>query len=198
MALITPNFKEIQDQYNEWANTYEQDAKDWSYSSPKKIAERLKRYLKPEMKMVDLGCGTGLNGPEYNDLELTLVGIDSSQKMLKKAKQKGYQIVQGDIGKTPFKDNQFDASICITVLENFPDICPYVQEMARIVKPSGIITFTVACSQIEGLYRNSKKQLKEILSKCNLKELELFKFLSHKEDRIKPIYFWAAINLNSK
>ncbi len=56
MSIITPDFKEIREQYDEWASTYEQDAKDWSYSTPKKIAERLKGYLKPkQVKLNFLG-----------------------------------------------------------------------------------------------------------------------------------------------
>jgi predicted TPR repeat methyltransferase len=39
-------------------------------------------------RTVDLGCGTGLCGVEFRDLTETLIGIDLSDKMIVKAKEK--------------------------------------------------------------------------------------------------------------
>lgn len=53
---------DIKEQYHDWAETYDSDAKGRSYSTPKKIAEKLKHNLKIGSSIIDLGCGTGLNG----------------------------------------------------------------------------------------------------------------------------------------
>jgi len=191
--------RELKEQYDEWAPTYDRDACRWGYCTPWKVERRLTPHLKNGMNVVELACGTGLNGIRYQYLDLNLVGVDVSAKMLEKAsKSCGYLAVQADMGRTPFKDSSFDASLCTTALEHFPDIRPYLLEMKRIVKPNGIIAFTVAHSQIRGLNRVPRKELVQILADCKIKEIEILKIFSHFDQGEDSIYFWSTIGNNTK
>lgn len=45
----------------------------------------------------------------------------------------------GDITKTKFKENTFDAISCLSVIEHGVDLRQYFREMSRILKPGGIL-----------------------------------------------------------
>ena len=45
----------------------------------------------------------------------------------------------GDLTKTEFCDNTFDAIVCLSVIEHGVDIDAYLQEMSRILKPGGVL-----------------------------------------------------------
>jgi ubiquinone/menaquinone biosynthesis C-methylase UbiE len=192
--------KELEEHYDNWAETYDKDADDWSYKAHDKIVHRLWKndiYLL-EKRVIDLACGPGRHAIRYFLPSGFKVGVDISRKMLKEAKFWTYQPVQADIKRVPFKDSSFDASMCVTALEHFPDIRPYLKEMKRIVKTNGTIIFTVPCTQIEGLYRTSKGKLERMLRECRIETIDMFKFLSHYQEREYPVFVWATIGKNTK
>lgn len=45
----------------------------------------------------------------------------------------------GDITKTNFKKNTFDAISCLSVIEHGVELHPYFKEMSRILKPNGVL-----------------------------------------------------------
>jgi len=45
----------------------------------------------------------------------------------------------GDITKTDFRENTFDAVSCLSVIEHGVDLDAYFREMSRILKPNGIL-----------------------------------------------------------
>jgi ubiquinone/menaquinone biosynthesis C-methylase UbiE len=47
---------------------------------------------------------------------------------------------QGDAQALPFADGSFDRVVCQMVLMFFPDRSAAVREMARVVRPGGIVT----------------------------------------------------------
>lgn len=189
--------KEIKEDYKGWAPTYDRDACKWKYTGPEKLAERLKPYLKERMKLVDLCCGTGLNGMQHKDLGLDITGVDYSMEMLEEAKKKGcYKLlVKADASRTPFRTNSFDALVCATALEYYSDKEPFIKEISRIVKPEGIIGILTYCTK-NGQHIIPKSKLEELLAKHNITILEMSRILSHLEESKKPIYSWLTIGLN--
>ena len=49
------------------------------------------------------------------------------------------QYQYGDLTKTAFDDNSFDAITCLSVIEHGVDIDAYLKEMSRILKPGGML-----------------------------------------------------------
>lgn len=90
---------------------------------------------------LDLGCGTGwmqevLSSKNYRR---RIVGIDISEGMLRFARQKHIPVVLGDAKKIPFRDSCFDGVIAKGVLHHLPAIAAAVSEIARILKPGGLV-----------------------------------------------------------
>ena len=61
------------------------------YKGPEQIGAALAPLLRPEaaLDVLDLGCGTGLCGPVLRPYARRLVGIDLSERMLAKARERG-------------------------------------------------------------------------------------------------------------
>lgn len=45
----------------------------------------------------------------------------------------------GDLTRTPYRDGQFDAVTCLSVIEHGVDLGKYFTEMARIIRPGGLL-----------------------------------------------------------
>ncbi len=77
--------------YDDWAGTYDTEhAQKTGYVYPDAVACRFLELAGPEDSPVaDLGCGTGLAGLAFADLELAIDGFDVSQGMLDQARAKG-------------------------------------------------------------------------------------------------------------
>jgi methionine biosynthesis protein MetW len=128
------------------------------YSGLKKFRKRhdQNRYIIAEKlinqgdKFLDLGCGDGdmihLLENKFNKL----YGVDVSPSRIKRAKIETKKIFPNKINKfkfsesnldksLPFQDNFFDVITCLAVIEHVYDIFSLVEEMHRVLKPSGYI-----------------------------------------------------------
>ncbi len=96
-------------------------------------------------KILDAGCGPGTYGIMLAQAGNEVVGVEISpggvQVANQRAKQKGVNFTArvGDLEKLPFPDNTFDICFCGWVLHHFPDINASVAELARVLKPGGMI-----------------------------------------------------------
>lgn len=79
----------------------------------RETAKRLVEFVKPEGKVLDLGCGTGFVSESLSP-ECSSVGVDISEKMVYIYRQKFGRGIVGDAECLPFKNRSFDY-----VLSNF-------------------------------------------------------------------------------
>ena len=147
-TLHVSNLDELGDLYKNW-DDYENDVIQLAgYVGHIVTTEALIRYLKnKEAKILDAGCGTGLVGDIlYNKDYKNIVGVDFSKEMLNRALKKNvYESLSlCDLTqKIEFEDNSFDAIVCAGTFT-----CGHVgpealNEMIRITKNDGYISFTV-------------------------------------------------------
>ncbi len=64
-------------------------------------------------------------------------GIEISAPAVEYAKQKGLDVIQGDVRQMPYLDGSFDLVTCLHVLEHCPEPEKAMAEMWRCVKPGG-------------------------------------------------------------
>ena len=60
--------------------------------------------------LLDLGCGTGQYAAALAELGWTVTGVDVSEDMLRRAREKGVNAVRADATDLPFEDASFDAA----------------------------------------------------------------------------------------
>lgn len=100
---------------------------------------------KPDDLVLEVGVGTGLNLPLY-PRHCRVVGIDLSEKMLKKAKEKVSEremkhvaLSLMDAANMPFPDDTFDHALATYVISAVPDPLRVLLEMKRVCKKGGHI-----------------------------------------------------------
>ncbi len=87
----------------------------------KRVWPETREFLKSRYGLIlDLGCGSGRN---FEQVKGKTVGLDFSENMLKFARQAAEEkkinasLVAGDAICLPFRNNIFDAAICISTLQ---------------------------------------------------------------------------------
>ncbi|MGH3127903.1 MAG: bifunctional demethylmenaquinone methyltransferase/2-methoxy-6-polyprenyl-1,4-benzoquinol methylase UbiE [Gaiellaceae bacterium] len=93
----------------------------------------------PGDRVLDACCGTGDLAVEAERRGGRVVGLDFSEKMLERARQKSGAIewVQGDALALPFADGEFDAATVGFGVRNLADLEGGLRELARVLKPEG-------------------------------------------------------------
>ena len=129
----------------------------------------LMKYLDIKEKdlVLDLGCSEG-----YTTFEIAktsnVVGMDISLLRFNvryiSEKQKNSRFMLSDATKLPFKDNSFDKILMSSVLQMIENDKQVLSEIKRILKPSGVLAFSVPTRYmlISRIYNN--KILINILS----------------------------------
>lgn len=124
------------------------------------------RYLRlpKNARLLDLGCGTGLELDEILPLNPTLeiTGIDMSQQMLEKLMEKHSEAADrikticGDYFEAPFGQACFDAAVSVQTMHHF-DIPMTVEHQREILLKAGFKkvehVYNVGCTSILIAYK---------------------------------------------
>jgi ubiquinone/menaquinone biosynthesis C-methylase UbiE len=95
-------------------------------------------------RVLEVAIGTGLNLAHYPD-EVQLTGLEWSPAMLDIARHRAGQVGravdlrQGDAQALEFPDAAFDTVVCTFSLCAIPDDQKAVAEMARVLRPGGLL-----------------------------------------------------------
>lgn len=95
-------------------------------------------------RLIDIGCGPGVYSVEFGKRGAIVVGLDISRKMLEKAKSSAevtnakLALHKADAHFLPFVDGSFDIAVLILTILN----ARMVQEVARVLKPGGLLLFS--------------------------------------------------------
>lgn len=134
-------------------------------------------FLEGHKRILDVGCGTGLILPELAPSAEIIVGIDLSPDMLSRAKERAGNValISADADWLPFRDESFDATLAVTLLQNMPAPMHTVHELVRVTEFGGIVVMTSL------RHKHSSDQLEFWAKSANLKPLQAGK-ISDSED----------------
>jgi ubiquinone/menaquinone biosynthesis C-methylase UbiE len=103
--------------------------------------------VRPGDRVLDLACGTGLNFSHLRALvgeTGRVVGVDLSPRMLEVADRliasrgwKNVEVREADAAHLPFPEASFDRAICSFALNIIPDYRRAIQDIRRVLVPSG-------------------------------------------------------------
>lgn len=85
--------------------------------------------------LVDVGCGTGSYAAALAELSWTVTGVDVSEDMLRRAREKGVDAVRADAATLPFEDATFDAAVSVFTHTDVDDFSGLVREVVRVLRP---------------------------------------------------------------
>jgi len=138
--------REVAQRYDGWARTYDDDLTSWSYQAPTVVADIVLAHASAR-SVLDVGCGTGLVGRALRDRGYAgrLVGLDLSHESLDIARQGGAYdaLEQADLQqRLAAADDSHDAVVCVGVMTYLPDVEAVWRELARVVRPEGLVVVT--------------------------------------------------------
>lgn len=131
--------KNIQKAYDEWAEIYDSNknpTRDLNYQTIRKAQLDL-----AGKKVLEIGCGTGLNTEYLAQHAEKVIAVDISEEMLQKARQRvdadNVYFETADITKNWQFSESFDSVVANLVLGHIEDLSHVFAEAYRILNPKG-------------------------------------------------------------
>jgi ubiquinone/menaquinone biosynthesis C-methylase UbiE len=100
--------------------------------------------------ILDVGCGRAIDGARLWQKGAQVVGLEPSHVMIARAKEhlsRGnarVALAQGIGENLPFRPNSFDKVMCKGALDHFFSPSKTIEEIARVLKPSGEMIISIA------------------------------------------------------
>lgn len=102
--------------------------------------------LKPEDRVLDVACGSGIVLCEFAKKAKSAIGIDITTSMIEQAKKRQAEMKLanitwdiGDVESLPYKSNSFSVVVTRYSFHHFLNPKEVLEEMYRVCKPSGRI-----------------------------------------------------------
>lgn len=153
-SAVSPG--ELERAYDVWAATYDHDmTEDLGWGGPEEAAKVLAERVSIAAPVLDFGAGTGLVGQSLHARGFTRVSAaDLSREMLARAEARGVYAslhqVRAD-ALLPFGDDQFEGLVSVGVLTQAHAAPDCMREWVRVVRPGGVVVFTLRPDLAEAL-----------------------------------------------
>lgn len=162
--------------------------------------------VQPDERILEVGVGTGLALPMY-PRHCRIVGIDLSEGMLAKAKEKAevhnldhVQLHRMDAGAMEFTDDSFDTVVAAYVVTAVPDYRKVVNEMIRVCRPGGRIIMLNHFSNGNKVIAAVEKVISPLTKHLGWRtDLSLNTVLEGtsleiaRKQQVNPLRFWALV-----
>jgi len=134
---------------------FERVAGDWdqmrlSYYD-ERVIERMAEVSDADsgMTVADVGIGTGFVAAGIAPRVARVLAVDNSPAMLEMARKNlaelgvsNVELLEGDVAALPLEDASVDAAFANMVLHHAQDLAAMLAEMARVVRPGGVVAVT--------------------------------------------------------
>jgi predicted TPR repeat methyltransferase len=122
-----------------------------AYQTPAVMDASIRKWQAPEaVDTLDLGCGTGLCGPYLRTYSRSLTGVDLSERMLDKARQRGlYDHLEcAEVSAfLALRRNEFDLIVAADVFVYVGDLTVVFTLAHHALRPNGYFCFSAEASE---------------------------------------------------
>ena len=138
---------------------FDRVASDWDTMRiayyDERVIDRLADFaeLTPDMVVADVGTGTGFVAAGIAPRVERVIAIDISERILDVARRNldqlgiaNVELREGDVTALPLADDSVDAAFANMVLHHAEDPAAMLTEMARVVRPGGVVAI---CDEVE-------------------------------------------------
>src|SRR6056297_933947 len=109
-------------------------------------------YLKPEMRVLEVGCGTGTTALHHAPFVKEYIATDIAREMIRIAEQKrsdngvtNVTFSVGTINSAREEKQQFDAVLGLNVLHLLPDWRTQIETIYRLLPAGGLFVTSTTC-----------------------------------------------------
>lgn len=148
---------------NLWAPDYAEKWGTYANTSHQQFIQKFLNHLKLHSTILDAACGAGRYMPFLLEAEHSVIGVDQSQGMLARAKERFPNVQMEKIGLQEMSYTQvFDGIICMDALEH---VCPedwtrVLHNFHQALKPQGYLYFTVEIAdagEVEDAFQQARQ-----------------------------------------
>lgn len=189
-AEFSPEY--VRDLFDAFADSFESSLKKLDYRVP----DLLKAALADEksgLRVLDAGCGTGLNGAFLKTLAKPLTGIDLSSEMIEKAREKNLYDTLETADAVDYMNSHsaaFDLIVLADVACYFGDLTPLLTSAANGLDDGGKLFLTVEenldgqtfALQPTGRYTHGESAVRDALNRAGLRMVSLTRDTLRTED----------------
>lgn len=137
------------------------------------LIHKFTTMIPPASTILDAGCGVGRDLEIFSGAGFNTIGLDLCQNMVELARQHSpnSQIIHGDMRNIPLPSDSVDGVWACASLVHlaFQDTIVAIREIARVVRPGGLIFISV--KKGEGSARSDDGRLFVFFSQYHVKEL---------------------------
>jgi len=169
----------------EYRKMYELEDRYWYFQGRKDIIAGLLRQILPKdkrpLRVLDVGCGTGLMLGKLKSMGYDPVGVDLHSLSMQYCRKRGTQkLLQADVTHLPFINDSFDLILALDLIEHVQQDRALLKEFYRICAPGGRVLITVPAHPFlwsehdEALHhyrRYRKKPFLQMLKDCGFAPL---------------------------
>ena len=127
--------------YEEYYHEGNLNVPDFVHKRLDEIFAEYEPYRK-EGRFLDVGFGSGVMMQAAARAGWTPMGQEISRKAAEHARAQGFEVFCGELADARYPDNHFDVIACSEVLEHVPDPRSLAAEMARLLRPGGLLWAT--------------------------------------------------------
>ena len=174
-------------------------------------ASLFKLYVKPEMKVMDAGCGSGIFSIYLALNKCIVIGVDGSEKMIELC-EKNNQANNLDISFQqailPFENihnfDKQDVILCSSVLEYIADYEIVIEQFKALLNPKGVLI--ISMPNKDSWYRKVEKYIFKLIGKPLsyqyiqhiLTEKDFSKRLEHHGFELQEIMYYPNTTIFSR
>ena len=173
------------------------------FNEPSDNIDEFLKLIPKGSKILDAGCGPGVDSAYMNSQGFEVIGVDLSEKMLELARKKSPNIKfeKADIRELDFNKSTFDGILASYSLIHIPkkDIPNLIKNFLKFLKPNGVICvgiqegesremfITEPFKPDEKIFVNviSADELRELLEKNGFTPLNEFMRKSEDKDKLE-------------
>lgn len=136
----------VEQHFDSFADRFDHQLVDMlGYAAPAELGRLVAEHRKTFGSTVDLGCGTGLAAPVLRPTTSRLVGVDLSERMLEKARERGDydDLAKADlISYLAAHRGAFDLIFAADVLIYLGDLAEFFDAAVAALAPDGLLAFS--------------------------------------------------------
>ncbi len=147
------------------------------------VRDLIERFAPRQPRLIlDAGCGTGGTLAHLRGLG-ELWGCDVAPEALEACRVRGFEnLRRSPVEALDFPDERFDVVVSCDVIEHIEQHAQAMREMARVLKPGGILVLTVPAHRwlwtahdeaLDHLRRYETRELRDLIESAGL-EIELY------------------------
>jgi predicted TPR repeat methyltransferase len=137
---------EIDDLYNAWAASYDEEVIAEGYETPARVAAALAKFAPNDAKILDIGCGTGYSGVHLSAAGfINLTGSDPNPNMLKLARSRNLyaHVLETDLSNPyPFEPGTYDVITARGVIGSGAAPATVLEPTLNALAPNGLLAFS--------------------------------------------------------